>query len=208
MNEYSTIKELVIETCLNEGAFPSYEKLTSLVLKYFPKSKWQKTHYAWYKSKIKRGEISIPGFEPDIPILDTCDEAENEVQETIEASLSLERDLHSYLAKRINEIENGLILVENGSQYPTDVGRIDLLAKDKQGNNVVIELKVGKAKDSALGQLLGYMGCIALSSTEHIQTRGIIVASDFEQRVVYAAKGLSHVKLVKYRVSFELQEIS
>lgn len=207
MSEYSTIKELVIETCMNEEVFPSYEKLTSLVLKYFPTSKWKRTHYAWYKSKIKRGEIPIPGFDPDIPAINP-DGTDDDVQESIEASLSLERDLHSYLAKRVNEIENGLVLVENGNEYPTDVGRVDLLAKDKQGNNVVIELKVGKAKDSALGQLLGYMGCIALSSTEHIQTRGILVASEFEQRVVYAARGLPHVKLVKYRVSFELQEIT
>ena len=207
MSEYSTIKELVIETCMNEEVFPSYEKLTSLVLKYFPTSRWKRTHYAWYKSKIKRGEIPIPGFDPDIPIINS-DGTDDDVQESIEASLSLERDLHSYLAKRVNEIENGLVLVENGNEYPTDVGRIDLLAKDKQGNNVVIELKVGKAKDSALGQLLGYMGCIALSSTEHIQIRGIIVASEFEQRVVYAARGLPHVKLVKYRVSFDLQEIT
>jgi len=207
MSEYSTIKELVIETCMNEEVFPSYEKLTSLVLKYFPTSRWKRTHYAWYKSKIKRGEIPIPGFDPDIPIINS-DGTDDDVQESIEASLYLEQDLHSYLAKRVNEIENGLVLVENGNEYPTDVGRIDLLAKDKQGNNVVIELKVGKAKDSALGQLLGYMGCIALSSTEHIQIRSILVASEFEQRVVYAARGLPHVKLVKYRVSFDLQEIT
>jgi len=33
MGEYRTIKELVINTCVDEGAFPSYEKLTALVLK-------------------------------------------------------------------------------------------------------------------------------------------------------------------------------
>ena len=101
-----------------------------------------------------------------MPIINS-DGTDDDVQETIEASLSLKRDLHSYLAKRVNEIENGLILVEKGSEYPTDVGRIDLTAKDNQGNNVVIELKVGKAKDSALGQLLGYMDCIASSSTNN-----------------------------------------
>lgn len=207
MSEYSTIKQLVVETCMDEGVFPPYEKLTSLVLKHFPTSKWQKAHYAWYKSKIKRGEISVPGFNPDPVIIET-DEDENEVQETIEASLSLERDLHSYLAKRVNEIELGLALVEGGIEHHIDVGRIDLLAKDKRGNNVVIELKAGKAKDSALGQLLGYMGCISSNATEKTQTRGILVASDFEPRVVYAARGLPHVKLVKYRVSFELQEIT
>ena len=63
MSDYQTIKELVIEASMEEGSFPSYEKLTSLVLKHFPTSKWQKTHYAWYKSKIKRGEIEVPGFE-------------------------------------------------------------------------------------------------------------------------------------------------
>lgn len=208
MSEYGTIKELVIEACMNEGAFPSYEKLTSLVLQNFPASKWQKTHYAWYKSKIKRGEISVPGFEPDQQVINILDDTENEIQETIDASLSLERDLHRYLATRVNEIENGLVLVDNGTEYQTDAGRIDLLAKDGQGSSVVIELKAGKAKDSAMGQLLGYVGCIASCSTEHNLTRGILVASEFDQRVIFAARGLPHVKLVKYKVSFELTEVT
>lgn len=208
MSEYRTIKELVIETCMSEGTFPSYEKLTSLVLKYFPSSKWQQTHYAWYKSHIKRGLIPVPGFETNGQIASSSDESENDVQETIDASISLEKDLHSYLASRVDTIEKGLVIAENGIEYQTDAGRIDILAKDKQDKKVVIELKAGKAKDSALGQLLGYMGCIASDSTEIKQIRGILVASDFEPRVIFAARGLSHVKLVKYRMSFELQEIT
>jgi len=55
----------------------------------------------------------------------------------------------------------------------------------------VIELKAGKVKDSAIGQLLGYIGCLNLEkNTEEI--RGILVASDFDQRVIFAAKGLPH----------------
>ena len=57
MSNYRTIKELVIETCMAEGALPSSEKLTSLVRQHFPNSKWSETHYAWYKSKIKTGGI-------------------------------------------------------------------------------------------------------------------------------------------------------
>ena len=194
---------------MNTESFPSYEKLTSLVLKHFPTSKWQKTHYAWYKSKIKRGEIPVPGFENDKKLSTTEGDDENDVQETIDASLSLERDLHSYLANRVSEIENGLQLAEDGIEFQTDAGRIDILAHDSQGNHVVIELKAGKAKDSALGQLLGYMGCISSNQTMNTtKTRGILVASDFQPRVVYAAKGLPNVKLVKYRVSFELEEIT
>jgi len=210
MNDtFNTIKELVIETSMHEGVFPSYEKLTSLVLKHFPTSKWQKTHYAWYKSKIKRGEITVPGFDTNTKISDITDETENDVQETIDASLTLEKDLHTYLAARVSEIENGLELVESGVEFQTDAGRIDILALDKQGQHVVIELKAGKAKDNALGQLLGYMGCLSSDSKMNFpKVRGILVASDFEQRVVYAAKGLPNIKLVKYRVSFELEEIT
>lgn len=207
MSEYSTIKELVIETCMSEEAFPSYEKLTSLVLKHFPTSKWKKSHYAWYKSKIKSGDIPVPGFDSDTQINTDSNETETEVQETIDFSLSLERDLHQYLSTRTAEIEKGLALLENGVEYQTDAGRIDLLAKDEQGSSVVIELKAGKAKDNALGQILGYIGCLASNADEHRNVRGILVASDFEQRVVYAAKGLPNIKLVKYKVSFDLEEI-
>ena len=208
MNHFRTIRKLVVETCEAEGKFPSYEKLTSLVRQHFPSSKWQKTHYAWYKSKIKTGEIHVPGFplKAHQPIIDddgegTVDEA---IEASVEASLSLERDLHSYLASKVHEIEGGLRLVENGVEYPTDAGRIDSLAKDSEDRLVAIELKAGRAKDSALGQLLGYMGCLADADRE---VRGILVASNFDSRVVYAARALPSVKLVKYQLSFDLQEV-
>jgi endonuclease len=67
MGYYKTIKELVVESCMAEGRFPSYEKLTSLVKQHFPNSKWQKTDYAWYKSKIKTGEIQVPRMSPEKP---------------------------------------------------------------------------------------------------------------------------------------------
>lgn len=207
MSEYKSIKEIVVETCISEGEFPSYEKLTNLVLQNFPNSKWQKTHYAWYKSQINTGNIVIPGFNSDTISQREVEDSESDVIDTIEASLSLEKDLHQYLAQRVSDIEPDLKLVEDGIEFKIDAGRIDLLAKDKSGNFVVIELKAGKAKDAAVGQLLGYIGCINLE--KNIQgTRGILVASDFDQRVIFAAKGLSHLKLVKYQVAFELHEIT
>ena len=104
MSYYRTIKELVVESCLAE------EKLTSLVKQHFPNSKWQKTHYAWYKSKIKTSEIQVPGMSPEKPEEIQSDDVEAEVKESIETRVSLERDLHSYLASRISEIESGLSL--------------------------------------------------------------------------------------------------
>lgn len=210
MNEYKTIKELVIETCISEGQFPSYEKLTSLVLKHFPDSKWKKTHYSWYKSKIKTGVIEVPGIEVDEEDNGLKEEdIEADIEETIEASLSLEKDLHTYLSSRVEKIELGLKIVKDGIEYQTDAGRIDILAKDKINNIVVIELKAGKAKDSAFGQLLGYMGCISTSDQfKNTKIRGIIVASNFDQRVIYAARGLQNIKLIKYQLSFEFQEVT
>ena len=134
-----------------EGQFPSYEKLTALVRQHFPTSKWQKTHWAWYKSKIKTGEISVPGLSGESFAPSTNESIEAEVEDSIEASVSLERDLHAYLATRVNEIESGLALVENGVERQTDAGRIDLLARDTNNHLVVVELKAGKAKDAALG---------------------------------------------------------
>ena len=205
MSDYRTIKELVIETCMAEGQFPSYEKLTALVRQHFPTSKWQKTHYAWYKSKIKTGEISVPGFSSESFAPSNNDGIEAEVEDSLEASLSLERDLHAYLAKRVNEIESGLTLVENGIECQTDAGRIDLLARDANNHLVVVELKAGKAKDAALGQLLGYIGCLSANGPN---VRGILVASPFNSRVVFAARGLANVKLVRYQISFNLEEVS
>ena len=205
MSYYRTIKELVIETCVAEGQFPSYEKLTALVRQHFPTSKWQKTHYAWYKSKIKTGEMSVPGFSVESFAPSSNDGIEAEVEDSIEASVSLERDLHSYLATRVDEIESGLTLVENGVECQTDAGRIDLLTRDANNHLVVVELKAGRAKDAALGQLLGYIGC--LSATEP-NIRGILVASAFDSRVVFAARGLANIKLVRYQLSFNLEEVS
>jgi len=188
-----------------EGQFPSYEKLTALVRQHFPTSKWQKTHYAWYKSKIKTGEISVPGLSVESFAPSNTDGIEAEVEDSIEASVSLERDLHSYLATRVNEIELGLTLVENGVECQTDAGRIDLLARDANNHLVVVELKAGKAKDAALGQLLGYVGCL---SAKEPNVRGILVASAFDTRVVFAARGLANIKLVRYQLSFNLEEVS
>ena len=46
---------------------------------------------------------------------------------------------------------------------------------------MVIELKAGKGKDGALGQL---------SQGSEPNVRGILVASTFDSRVIFAARGL------------------
>lgn len=192
---------------MSEGEFPSYERLTSLIQANFPNSKWKKSHYSWYKSQIRTGKIKIPGVERNISDENENSDIESDIEESIEASVSLERDLHNWLTTRLSEIEPGLILVDGGVEYQTEAGRIDILAKDQTGGLVVIEIKAGTAKDSAIGQLLGYMGYLSLSN-ENLKVRGILIASSFDTRAIYAAKGLPNIKLVKYQLSFNLEEVT
>lgn len=201
MTRPESIKQLVIdETKKLNGTFPAKEHLAKLVTEYFPDSKWKDTHYAWYKSQIKRGLIVIDESK-------VITEEESTADTNKEFSLSLERDLQSYLSLRLDEIENGLELVENGIEFNTSAGDIDILARDIKGNLVVIELKAGKAKDSAVGQILGYMG--ALSETKADENiRGIIVASDFEPRLFFASKSLNNLQLVKYNLIFNFSAVS
>lgn len=87
-----------------------------------------------------------------------------------------------------------MTLVESGVEYQTDAGRIDLLARDMNKNLVVVELKASKAKDSALGQLLGYVGCLSESEAKRAR-----YCSGFELRFAgnLCGDGLSNVKLVR-----------
>jgi RecB family endonuclease NucS len=80
-------------------------------------------------------------------------------EELVEASISLERDIEDHLINNLNAVEPGLKFIER--QHHTDVGRIDILAEDRGGNRVIIEVKVGEAKDSVVGQIARYMGWFA-----------------------------------------------
>ena len=87
------------------------------------------------------------------------DDEPSDLGELAETSISLERDIEDHLVHHLDSIESGLRLV--GRQISTDVGRIDILAEDRSGVRVVIEVKVGEAKDSAVGQIARYLGWYA-----------------------------------------------
>ena len=54
---YASIKELVFEIIHKTKGLVDYTTLTREIKKYFPKSKWQKTHWVWYRSQIKNGRF-------------------------------------------------------------------------------------------------------------------------------------------------------
>ena len=117
------------------------------------------------------------------PNLWAPNEAENvseEAEQAIEASISLERDIEDQLVHQLDALEEGLTFV--GRQVKCDVGRVDIVSRGADGSTVVVELKVGEAKDSAIGQIARYMGWHQQHQGAGT-VRGILVASDFPEGV-------------------------
>lgn len=127
-----------------------------------------------------------------------------EVIEAIETTFGLERDLQIALRSNIEQLEQGLKIIDEGKELTTEVGRIDITAEDQQGAIVVIELKAGTATHDCIAQILSYMG--AISEKEQKPVRGILVAGDFPTRIIFAARAVPNLQLRKYtfRFSFEV----
>ncbi len=87
------------------------------------------------------------------------------------------------------------------------MGYIDLLAKDKHGGFVVIELKKGRKDDEVIGQVLRYMGWVRQSLCKQgEEVRGLVVVGERDQKLSLALKEIgSKVNAMVYQVSFKLQ---
>lgn len=134
---------------------------------------------------------------------DTPDDAEGDAVDT---SISLERDLEDNLAANLSQLEAGLVPFEREGFSPRQldtktVGIIDLVAVDKAGNIVVIELKAGEASDRVCGQVQRYMGWVQESIAAEAAVRGIIVANSFTEGAKYAARVVPNLSLKRYSVS-------
>jgi len=101
----------------------------------------------------------------------------------------------SFIRDNINLNELGLIFFEY--EYNTNVGHIDILCEDDDGDLVPIEVKLGKVGDSAIGQILGYMKAINAE-------KGVIIAQSFSDRVKLVAENLN-IDLVKYELKVEIE---
>ena len=116
---------------------------------------------------------------------------------------SLERDLQRALRINIGQLEPGLKIIDDGGERSVAAGRIDITAEDDTGQLVVIELKAGTAQSDAITQVLSYMGSI---DAEGRPVRGILVAHDFHERVVHAAKAVPNLSLKAYSFQFAFED--
>lgn len=138
------------------------------------------------------------------------DVPELEVDSSEEQRFALEADLRDFLAANLQVIEPGMKLYRDGEQhgveFPVDGGRIDILAMDRNGKPVVIELKLSKGRNRAIGQLLYYMGWIDQNLGKG-RSRGIIVARDIPDDLVLATQRATGVSLYRYRVSMSVEPV-
>jgi Endonuclease NucS C-terminal domain len=122
-----------------------------------------------------------------------------------------ERDLRNFLEKNLSALESGLRLYQeeglSGIEFPAGGRRIDILAVDKDGGFVVIELKVSRGYDRAVGQIMRYMAWIKKNLADGKPVRGIILASDISEDLRLAASLIVGVKLVEYELSFRLRPV-
>jgi len=145
---------------------------------------------------------------------------DNEVEDTTETAIEiaglilkdkregktfeLEAHLQRFLREEIEQLEQGLVIVDGGAERSVNSGEIDILAQDANGKFVVIELKRDLARRETIGQVTGYMGDI-MDEESLDEVRGIIVAGDFDKSCRSALRAIPNLTLKKYRFSFQFE---
>lgn len=112
--------------------------------------------------------------------------------------LSYEKELKTLLRRQLDKVEPGLVAADDGHEREVASGRIDITARDADGNFVVIELKAGPCPAGALEQVLGYSS--DLEEETGTRCRAVLVASEFSLRQRSAAKRARDMHLVTYQV--------
>lgn len=138
---------------------------------------------------------------------------ESSIEEERWTSFALEEDLRHFLVKNLEQIEPGMTLYidengRDGEEYYTEVGNIDILATDRNSEFVVIELKVGKGSDATIGQLLRYKGWVRRNLAGGGAVRGIVVASEIDDKIKYAAYAAGDLEVLEYKIMFSLNPVS
>ena len=111
----------------------------------------------------------------------------------------------------MDQIEEGLTLYDDGErkgiEFPAGRRRIDILANDKNGDLVVIELKVSRGPDRTLGQIQYYLAWVKQNIAKDSQkVRGIIIASEINEDLQMACS-VTDIDLREYSISFSLKEV-
>ena len=142
----------------------------------------------------------------------TPPETEPEVEDPSE--FVLEKYLEDFIVSNFDTIFKGRLRIfedaegNDGQQYATDIGPIDILAIEEGTKAfVVIELKKGRPSDRVVGQILRYMGWVKRNLCTNGQTvRGLVICREHHPKLTYALEMTNNIDVRYYSVSFKLKE--
>jgi restriction system protein len=130
-----------------------------------------------------------------------------------EVSFALEAQLQQFLVANWESTDLGRKYdiyqddgVRVGVEYPTDTGRIDILAVSKDGNELlVVELKRGRVSDKVVGQIQRYMGFVVEElASEGQKVRGAIIGFEDDANLKRALVVAPNIEFFRYEVKFRL----
>jgi len=127
-------------------------------------------------------------------------------------TFALESQLRDFIVQNLSIINKDLNLYVSddditGVEYKTPIGNIDILAQNKNGEFVVIELKLSKGEDKALGQIQRYMGWVKKNLSNNDEVHGIIIAKPISDKLKYAVLVTKNISLFEYSIQFYITNI-
>jgi hypothetical protein len=170
--------------------------------------------YRRYRAGTDPTPIYASGAAPE-----TSGIPEEEDEESVERAppgggeFAYEADLRNYLSKNLGKLESGLRLYEEegitGIEFPVGGRFIDILARDKAGGLVVIELKVSRGYDRVVGQLMRYVAWVKKNLADANQlVRGVIVAREISEDLLLACSMVPDVELFEYEMSLSVRRVN
>ena len=167
----------------------------------------------WWATEQSDAELDGPSLVVESELSAGTEEPFRSGPASDAAMFSLERHLHEFLRDNWAQTELGQewMLYEEGGdlvgyEYPTGVGRIDLLAHHRSEPRwLVVELKRDRGSDRTVGQIARYVGWVRRHlAADDESVEGLVIAHAADDRIRYALDVVPDVALKTYEVEFRL----